>query len=325
MTYVYTAELTQFADAFWPTVNPQRLPGTTVIAGSTARESRLGGSDAVGGTSLDGYSAAMMLLEPDGGQLSAKKSWFLFDEELVALGADIRSTAASQTVETIVENRRIAAETGFTSGQRGRWAHLASALAGASMGYYFPYDTAWKSLEETRSGAWSDINGRGPATAVSARYRTLWFDHGRMPNGATYAYVVLPGKSEAATASYAGSPAVRIIENNGEVQSVIQAGLGIRAANFWTGGKSAAGIGSDGVASVLVHQAGGVLNVAASDPTQANTGRLHIEVAEAVSAVVFQDAGVGVDQTAPVLRLSIDVNNSHGKPFRVSARMRTAP
>jgi len=325
MTYVYNADPRQFADAFWPTVNPQRLPGTTVIAGSTARESRLGGSNAVGGTSLDGYSAAMMLLDPDGGQLSAKKSWFLFDDELVALGADIRSTAASQTVETIVDNRRLTAEASFTSGQRGRWAHLASALPGASLGYYFPDNTAWKSLEETRSGAWREINRRGPATVVSARYRTLWFDHGRMPNGATYAYVILPGKSEAETASYAGSPAVRILENNGDVQSVIHAGLGIRAVNFWTGAKSAAGIGSDGVASVLVHQANGVLDIAASDPTQANTGRLHIEVAEAVGALVFQDAGVSVEQTTPVLRLAISVNDAHGKPFRVSARMRTAP
>jgi hyaluronate lyase len=306
-------------------VNPQRLPGTTVIAGSTARESTVGGSNAVGGTSLDGYSAAMMLLEPDGGQLSAKKSWFLFDDELVALGADIRSTAAAQTVETIVENRRLTAEADFTSGQRGRWAHLASAVPGASIGYYFPDNTAWKTLEETRSGAWNAINRRGPATAVSARYRTLWFDHGRMPNGATYAYVILPGKSEAETASYAGSPAVRIVENNGEVQSAIQAGLGIRAVNFWTGAKSTMGIGCDGVASILVHRANGRLNIAVSDPTQANTGRLHIEVAEAIGAVVFQDAGVSVDQTTPVLRISIDVNNSHGKPFHVAASLRTAP
>ncbi|MGO9093683.1 MAG: polysaccharide lyase 8 family protein [Bryobacteraceae bacterium] len=325
MTYLYNADLRQFTDAFWPTVDPQRLPGTTVIAGSTARESRLGGSDAVGGTSLDGYSAAMMLLAPEGGQLSAKKSWFLFDDELVALGAEIRSTAAAQTVETIMENRRLTAEARFTSGQQGRWAHLASAVPGASVGYYFPDKAAWKSLEKTRSGAWSEINRRGPATAVGARYRTLWFDHGRMPDGATYAYVILPGKSQAETVSYAGSPGVRIVENNGDVQAVVEAGLGIRAANFWTGAKSAAGIGCDGVASVLVHEANGVLTIAASDPTQANTGRLHIEVAEAAGAVVFQDAGVSVEQTTPVLRLAIWVKDAHGKPFRVAARMRTAP
>ena len=110
MTYLYNDDLRSSADSFWPTVDPQRLPGTTVIAGSTARQSQLGGSNAVGGASLDGYSAVMMQLSPDGRQLSAKKSWFLFDDELVALGADIRSTAAGKTVETIVENRRVPGE-----------------------------------------------------------------------------------------------------------------------------------------------------------------------------------------------------------------------
>lgn len=42
MTYLYNDDLTQFSDNFWPTVDPQRLPGTTVIAGSTARQSQTG-------------------------------------------------------------------------------------------------------------------------------------------------------------------------------------------------------------------------------------------------------------------------------------------
>jgi hyaluronate lyase len=117
---------------------------------------------------------------------------------------------------------------------------------------------------------------------------------------------------------------VRIVENNADMQSVIHAALGIRAVNFWTGAKSVAGIGSDGVASILVHQANNMLNIAASDPTQANTGTLHIEVAEPIGAVVFQDSGVSVEQTTPVLRLAISVNDSHGKPFRLAARMRPA-
>ena len=29
MAYLYNSDLNQFADAFWPTVNPYRLPGTT--------------------------------------------------------------------------------------------------------------------------------------------------------------------------------------------------------------------------------------------------------------------------------------------------------
>ena len=66
-----------------------------------------------------GYTAAMMRLRPDGRELEANKSWFLFDGEVVALGSGIRSTAEGKTVETIVENRLIRGTPEFTP-RRGR-------------------------------------------------------------------------------------------------------------------------------------------------------------------------------------------------------------
>jgi hyaluronate lyase len=317
MTYLYNSDLTQFDSSFWPTVDPQRLPGTTVIAGSTARQSQFGGSNVAGGTSLDGYSAVMMQLVPDGRQLRAKKSWFLLDDELVALGADIQSTGPDRTVETIIENRRLTPDAVFTADPSGAWANLAS--NGAGIGYFFPASAVWQSLAQSRTGAWRDINVGGSATPLTAQYQTLWFDHGVKPAGAAYAYVLLPGKSADDTAAYAANPAVQIVENDGAAQAVTHAGLGIQAVNFWTASAMpVAGISSDGVASVLVHQANGLLNVAVSDPTQANSGTLHIEIAAAAQGVVSQDDGVSVDQTGPTVRLSVNVNLSHGKAFRAS-------
>jgi hyaluronate lyase len=310
MTYLYNADLSQFGDSFWPTVDPQRLPGTTVVAGSTARQSQTGGSNAVGGASVDGYSAVMMQLSPDGRQLSAKKSWFLFDDELVALGTDIRSTAAGKTVETIIENRRITGDPTFTADPNGAWANL------AGIGYYFPDGAPWQSLDQTRSGAWHDINAGGPAAVLTAEYRTLWFDHGVTPAGAAYSYMVLPGKSADDTAAYAAKPAVQIVENDAVVQAVTHTGLGITAANFWSAG-AAAGITCDNVGSVIVHQAGGQIDIAVADPTKAG-GVMHIEIATSGSSVIASDDGVSIDQTAPTVRLSISVKNAAGKSFRVS-------
>jgi hypothetical protein len=36
MTYIYSTDLAQFSDDFWPTVDPYRLPGTTVDVTSRA-------------------------------------------------------------------------------------------------------------------------------------------------------------------------------------------------------------------------------------------------------------------------------------------------
>lgn len=312
MLYLYNSDLTQFADQFWPTVDPQRLPGTTVIAGSTARQSQVGGNSSVGGASLDAYSAVMMQLSPDGRQLSAKKSWFLFDDEVVALGADIRGTVEGKTVETIIENRRVLGPVQLTLDPYNAWANL-----GGTIGYYFPSSNPRQSQRETRTGSWRDINAGGPTTALAAEYQTLWFDHGMQPVDATYAYVLLPGKSIDDTAAYAAAPAIEIIRNDASVQAVAHAGLGIRAANFWTAGESAAGISTDGVATVLVRQTEGQLSVAIADPTQANDGVLHVEIAIAAGDVINADEGVAVEQTSPTLRIAVDVRKARGKSFRV--------
>jgi hyaluronate lyase len=228
------------------------------------------------------------------------------------LGADIRSTAAGKTVETIIENRRITGDPTFTADPNGAWANL------AGIGYYFPDGAPWQSLDETRSGSWHDINAGGPAAVLTAQYRTLWFDHGVMPAGASYSYMALPGKSADDTAAYAASPAVQIIENDAVVQAVTHTGLGITAANFWsTGSNTAAGITCDSVGSVIVHQAAGQIDIAVADATQAG-GVMHVEIATPGSSVIASDDGVSVDQISPTIRLSISVKSAAGKSFRVS-------
>lgn len=313
MTYLYNSDLTQFSDNFWPTVDPQRLPGTTVIAGSTARQSQVGGSNAVGGATMYGYTAAMMQLRPDGRLLSARKSWFLFDNEAVALGAGISSTAEGANVETVVENRLIHGEPGFTRASNGSWAHLDA----GNIGYIFPTGQPWLEQREDRTGSWHDINRGGSSTPVTRRYQTIWFDHGVMPSGATYAYALLPETAAEEVAAYAAAPDFRILENSGEAQAVAEDTLGLRAVNFWTnGGKQAGGITCDRIASVLVLDGDGMLHLGVADPTQANSGSIRVEVDRAVSAVEEKDDAVTIEQMAPSLVVSVDVRNARGHTLR---------
>lgn len=317
MVYVYNGDLTQFSDNFWPTVDPQRIPGTTVVHGSTPRTREINGSPAVGGASLDGYSAVMMQLQPVGDELSAKKSWFLLDDELVALGADIRSTAA-QPVETIVENRRLTSAPVVTNGPDHSWIQIATGTPRAGIGYYFPGKPEVHSTFDLRRGSWHDINANGPADELTARYQTIWFDHGVKPQGATYAYIELPGQNGQNMLHYL--PQIEIAQNDAAAQAIMHPGLGLKAANFWTAGGPVAGISSDGVASVLVHAAGGTVNVAVADPTQLNEGVLHVELNLPAGAVVSKDDGVTVERTTPTVRLAVAVKGSQGKSFRVSLR-----
>jgi hyaluronate lyase len=318
MTYLYNSDLTQFSNAFWPTVDPQRLPGTTVLAGSTPPAGKVGGSPVAGGATVDGHSAVMMQLRPAGVPLSAKKSWFLLDDAVVALGSDIASAAPDQHVETIVEDRLLTGDPAFTVAEDGKWACL-----GGELGYFFPNGAGWKSARAERQGSWREINGFGPDAPITRRYQTIWFDHGAAPDGASYAYVLLPGKNAAAVAAYAAAPGVLIEENSAQAHAVSEPALGLRAVNFWTDArKTSDGITSDRIASVLVIESGGAIQIAVADPTQANGGAIHLEIDRAAASVMEKDEAISIDQLSPAVRLTVNVANAGGRSLRLKCATR---
>lgn len=117
MTFLYDQDLNQYRNDFWPTVDSFRLPGTTTDQsgkGVTPGEwtSYMNAKSWVGGSTIDGlYGAAGMDFSMDkvtGSTLQGKKSWFMFDDEIVALGAGIsKSSASNAPVETIIDNRKL--------------------------------------------------------------------------------------------------------------------------------------------------------------------------------------------------------------------------
>ncbi|MDF2651547.1 MAG: hypothetical protein K0Q73_7352, partial [Paenibacillus sp.] len=112
MTFLYNQDLTQFGGNFWATVNKYRIPGTTVDTrtrpdDATAYPNARGHNNWSGGTDMLGlYGTSGMELQEFSTTLEAKKSWFLFDDEVVAIGSGINSQD-NRTIETIVENRKL--------------------------------------------------------------------------------------------------------------------------------------------------------------------------------------------------------------------------
>lgn len=314
MTFLFNSDLTQYTDNYWPTIDPQRLPGTTVVAGSTARQSQLNGSPIAGGTTLRGFTAAMLHLRPDGRQLDARKSWFLFDNEIIALGSAIQATASDAPVETIVENRLLRNEPAFTRAEDNSWAHLAA----PNIGYYFPASKDWKEDRANHTGSWSLINTGGAGTSITRRYHTLWFDHGPSPTDASYVYAILPNSTREQTETYAATPQFTVLENSAAAHAVTETTLGITAVNFWTNSPhTAAGITSDRVASILIEQRQGALDIAIADPTQSNIP-IHIELDRPIAAVTEKDERITIDQAEPTLKLTIQPQSARGRALRAS-------
>ncbi|MET8468431.1 polysaccharide lyase 8 family protein [Streptomyces sp. NPDC006422] len=333
MTYLYDGDdLDAFGDDFWPTVNPYRLPGTTVDTreradlGTGAGTGTFRPKNAVaGGAVLDSrYGAAAMELIADGSTLRAKKAWFFLDNAVVALGAGI-TASDGRGVETVVENRNLHADgtplltvdgrpqpsdAGWSARLAdARWAHLEG-----TGGYVFPAGGPLRALREERTGTWRSLNTGadtgGSTTPVTRRYATLWFDHGPSPASASYAYVLLPGATAATTAAWARSAPVRVLANSATVQAVESSRLGLLAAHFWAAG-TVEGLRADGPVTVLVRRRDDGITVAVADPGRTAT-TLSVELPFPVRDVVRADDTVSVTPgRRPVVTVRVGGSRGH--------------
>ena len=349
MTYIYDEDK-QYTENYWNTVNPLRLPGTTVVpvnigTGKPDGSGFAQGGDFcskeswVGGTSIGNYGVSGMSFSgetqgiagdapvsyaPD---LKGKKSWFMFDDEMVCLGAGITNKNMELPVETTIENKKLrkdgsnqllvngekteipvkeanvkelverTADVSGTSFEQVNWAHLEGNQS-VGTGYYFPEENTEIQVRRGQTtGSWKDVGTfEGESTE---NYLEMWVDHGQNPENASYSYVLLPETSAEETENYAQAPKVTILENSSEVQAVRHETLKITGINFWQEqGGSVDGITSDKAASVMLQETEqGTVKVSVSDPTMKNKGNIQLIFEEEIADSIQLDENVTCEKT----------------------------
>jgi hyaluronate lyase len=277
MTYLYLPQDDDhFDDDFWATCDLQGLPGITVDTtplpprvegqwgGSVPHEAEWTGGVALGGVSLVGQH----LIAPGDTGLTARKTWLLLEDRIVALGSDIRTDTRAE-VKTVIEHRNLG-----TTGRRmlvdgteigadtveadaARWAHVENVG-----GYLLLEGIRLRAVQADREGSWSRNSTTGSEELLRRRYATLEAVHS--PEDSSYAYVVLPGAGEGTTRAAASDPGAEIVRND-EIVQAVRAGR-LLAANFWRPGR-VQNLTSHGPASVLLRSAGNTREVSVCDPT----------------------------------------------------------
>ncbi|WP_405453186.1 polysaccharide lyase 8 family protein [Streptomyces achromogenes] len=325
----------QYSDAFWPTVDPYRLPGTTVsrkvLADGAGGDWGAAKPDVhwVGGAS-DGQRAAVgQYLKGLLSSLRAKKSWFFLDDAVVCLGAGI-TCADGTAVETTVDNRNLGAagDAPFTADGTARsagaawsrtltgagWAHL-----GGHGGYVFPGGATVRALREARDGSWSLIDKGGSTAVLTRTYQTLYVDHGTDPTDAAYAYVLLPGATvEATRARAADTGWLSVLANSNRLQGVSVPSAGFTGVNFWFGGTAGALTASDPCCVVVCEKADGTAVIVVSDPMRMRTG-LTVTWRRAVTAVMSAPATLVSSATGAELTLTFgDLSGTAGAGQQVT-------
>lgn len=339
--YLYNNDLKQYGEGYWPTIDPYRLPGTTVdtkALADGAAYNKTSPQSWVGGVSDGNNGAAGMYYNASnlgtGMDVKAQKSWFFLDGKVVALGTNINGTS-SASIETTIENRMLTGENNTVSINGTTWdetakdatltagsyIHMTGTGEGNDIGYYFPQDESVEVSKETRTGKYSDIN---EYFVNDKEYENTFFkmgiNHGQTVTNDSYEYVLLPGASEEETKAYANKNGLTILRNDVDVQAIKDEDSGIFAMNTWPESEiSVNGIKVNNSASIFTQVNGGVMDIYVSDPKQKSVN-LEVTLENGYKKVLYTDNDVTVDENGV---FKMNSKGKAGASFHISVQIET--
>ena len=257
-----------FGRNVWPALDWTRLPGTTVEqkAGAASDVYGYGTRSFAGGTGDGRNGVSAMELAPLSSALTARKSWFFFDDAIVFLTNSIRSMSENR-IETVVN--QVSTTSPLT--RRDDWAHL------DGVGYWFPTPVALQTARETRSGTWASLGGSTDTTLHTKPFVTMWLDHGVGPVNGTAEYVIVPNVTSAAMSEWAASRPLSILANNDVVSAVRDVRNGNLGITFWRAA-SLDGIQTSSAAVVYMTGDSATMNVSVADPNASATGTFTLTI-----------------------------------------------
>lgn len=237
-------------NGIYPVWDWNMLPGTTSIYGIlpvwgfNGAYTLMGNTSFVGGVSDGLYGAVCMDLERDG--LLAKKSYFMFDEGMVAVGNGI-TYGAEQPIYTTINQTSLNGEV-TVSDEKG--AHVlekgtrelknVSWVLHNGVGYYFPIPTTVMLKNDEQAGSWSRIVQGASNAEVTMDVFNLWINHGTRPMNKSYQYAVVMGATAEILNEYTQDSPYFIEQKDGH-QAVYNKNSKVLEATFWEKGSVSLG------------------------------------------------------------------------------------
>lgn len=222
------------------------LPGTTVPSVSAIPQPRQWGtkgqSTFTGGVSDGTYGVMTYQMNNTEYALNtqAKKSWFFFDNEVVCLGSDIRSSNANAVHTTI--NQCLSSGPISLAAADGRSSETLTAAGQVSrndvawvnhdsISYFFPQGGEVVLSDTMQSGTWKSVDSASSNTTMQKkRVFKLYLNHGKQPSCATYAYYIVPNTGNISDARERIDSL--LVVNTDSVQAVFNPSLGMLQAVF---------------------------------------------------------------------------------------------
>jgi len=254
--------------------------------------------------------------------LSAKKTWFIFNDQIVCLGAGINSTSGVPVTTSVnqsllndqvivkVKTENILPPESFETISP-KW------ILHDQAGYYFPEGGNLKIETKTVTGSWNRVALMYKDEPIQSGIFKLWFEHGESPVGQTYAYCVVPQATKAKMQQLEAKPSFQIVKNEPSMQAVISSDQKWSGIVFYKAGKSElfGGIETDQPCVVMLKKVADGLSVSVSDPTQ-KLSQVHLTLKGNFHSGQSA-ANLTNDNGNSVLTVSLPKGNEAGKTVSV--------
>ena len=344
--FIYTNNLLtgkgySFDARFYWYANPYLVPGTTVNSAErnlsgTSGANLFNSSDYAGGATLGKYAsvgyehgyttASSSFKNEDDKKITAKKSYFMFDNEIICVGSNIKDVSGT-TVKTVVENR-IWENGDILTEIDSRALHF------TNFGGYVnlrPQDGV-EFITNKATGEWHKTQGEKPASANGcADFLEITLEHGEGNSSLNgkYMYAYLPEATVEQTQEYSNNPDVVLLARNQLSHAVLEKTLGIVAFNFF--GNSAVDV-SDGSTAVTKVQAltvcsviaakdeDGSYTISVADPTRALDGMDFTVAISGITEVVSADSGVTASVNGGTVTVKVNCQDSLGQSFTLKVK-----
>lgn len=313
----------EYYDIF-PVFDYQKIPGATIMQKEALpapdQVQKLGLTDFVGAVTDGKYGTVAFDFKSAHDPLIARKSWFFFDEEYVALGSGISCTrqlpVATTLNQCLLRGDVLMSANGSQSvtpkGEK-QYDNV-DWVFHDGIGYLFPQKTSIELMNDKVTGSWWDITKQTTTNKapVTKEVFKLWIDHGKRPSNASYAYIVVPATTPERMAQLQSNSQIEILANTLYLQAVRNTDLNITQAVFYKGGQITLDgklkLSSDNQGVVIVKMNDGrITEISVSDPSRELT-RFNLEVSTKIEAkgenfITTWDATRGVTHISIALPL----------------------
>ena len=230
----------------------------------------------VGGVSNGRCGVAAMDLDKQ--SLVAKKSYFMFDNETVCLGAGITSTNVNAVNTSLAQSilRGAVNIDGMTVPVGTNVAYNnAKWIAHDNVAYFFPQTANIKLSNSSRSDSWYNVSNAESAATVTQSLFDAYIFHGVKPTNASYSYIIVPQIILANVKAYSDNLPVKILSNTATLQAATQSTQKLTGAVFYSAGQLVVDVGLtvsvDQPCALMIDQSKSQVEITVSDPAQTKT------------------------------------------------------